>query len=46
MVPDDVKAVAVDCLAHRILTVEGDEGIGQSAAVIRELLEATPTPRP
>ena len=24
VVPDDVKAVAVDCLAHRILTVEDD----------------------
>ena len=46
MVPDDVKAVAVACLAHRILTVEADDGAGQSAAVIRRLLEATPAPRP
>jgi MoxR-like ATPase len=46
VVPDDVKAVAVSCLAHRLLTVEGDEDFGQSAAVIRELLEATPSPRP
>ena len=46
VVPDDVKAVAVACLSHRVLTVDGDDGIGQAAAVIRSLLEATPTPRP
>jgi MoxR-like ATPase len=48
VVPDDVKAVAVECLAHRILTVEGDDGTQQAAAaaVIRELLETTPAPRP
>ncbi len=46
VVPDDVKAVAVACLAHRLLTVEGDDNMAQSTAVIRELLEATPSPRP
>ena len=46
VVPDDVKAVAVDCLSHRILTVEADDGAGQSSAVIRQLLETTSTPRP
>jgi MoxR-like ATPase len=46
VVPDDVKAVAVECLSHRILTAEGDEGTGRSAAMIRELLETTPAPRP
>ena len=46
VVPDDVKAVAVDCLAHRILTVEADGDAMHSAAVIRELLETTPAPRP
>ena len=46
VVPDDVKAVAVACLAHRLLTLEGDEDLGQSAAVIRELVEAIPAPRP
>ena len=46
VVPDDVKAVAVACLSHRILTVEADDDAGQSSAVIRELLETTPTPRP
>ena len=29
VVPDDVKAVAVDCLAHRILTVEADGDAGR-----------------
>jgi len=45
VVPDDVKEVAVACLAHRVMTDEGDD-MGQSAAVIRELLQATPSPRP
>ena len=46
VVPDDVKAVAVSCLSHRLLTVEGDEGYGQAVTVVEELLEATPAPRP
>jgi MoxR-like ATPase len=44
--PADVKAVAVECLSHRILTVEADDGAGQASGVIRELLETTSTPRP
>ncbi len=46
VVPDDVKAVAVSCLAHRLVTDEGDDGIGKAVQVVRSLLEATPTPRP
>jgi MoxR-like ATPase len=46
VVPDDVKAVAVGCLAHRILMDEGEESIGQAAGVIQGILEATATPRP
>jgi MoxR-like ATPase len=46
VLPDDVKAVAVGCLAHRLLLEEGDESIGQAAQVVRGLLQATPTPRP
>ena len=46
VVPHDVKAVAVDCLSHRILTAEADDGAEQATAVIRELLETTSTPRP
>jgi len=41
--PDDVKAVAVACLAHRLLT---DEGVEQGVAVVRGLLATTPAPRP
>lgn len=44
--PDDVKAVAVGCLAHRLITDESHESIGRAARVVRNLLETTPTPRP
>jgi MoxR-like ATPase len=43
--PDDVKAVAVGCLAHRLITDDPDEGRAAVIAV-RGLLENTPTPRP
>ena len=46
VVPEDVKAMAVPCLSHRVLTSEGDESIGQAAAVVRSVLETTPAPRP
>jgi MoxR-like ATPase len=41
--PDDVKAVAIACLAHRLMT---DEGVEQGVLVVRGLLESTPAPRP
>ena len=41
--PDDVKAVAVACLAHRLLT---DDGVEQGVAVVRQLLDTTASPRP
>ena len=41
--PDDVKAVAVACLAHRLLT---DDGVEHGVAVVRGLLDTTPAPRP
>jgi MoxR-like ATPase len=44
--PDDVKAVAVGCLAHRLITDESRESIGRAALVVTRLLETTPTPRP
>ena len=44
--PADVKAVAVGCLAHRILLDDGEESIGQAGHVIEAILEATATPRP
>jgi MoxR-like ATPase len=46
VVPDDVKAVAVACLSHRILTVDAEADAERSVTVIRELLETTPAPRP
>ena len=46
VVPDDVKAMAVACLSHRVLTLEGEESIGQAASAVRSVLEATPAPRP
>lgn len=42
--PGDVKAVAVGCLAHRIMVDEGGET--RAAAVVSGLLEATLAPRP
>jgi len=41
--PDDVKAVATACLAHRLMT---DEGVERGVVVVRGLLESTPAPRP
>jgi MoxR-like ATPase len=43
VVPDDVKAVAVACLAHRLVS---DQGSAHNVAVVRDLLQATPAPRP
>jgi MoxR-like ATPase len=44
--PDDVKAVAVGCLAHRLVLADSDDGLEHAAVVVRSLLEATPSPRP
>jgi MoxR-like ATPase len=44
--PDDVKAAAVGCLAHRLVLSDQEEGLGHAAQVVKALLEATPTPRP
>ena len=41
--PADVKAVATACLGHRLMT---DEGVEHGVAVVRGLLETTPSPRP
>ena len=46
VVPDDVKAVAVACLAHRILIDGDDDNVGLAAHLVQDLLETTPTPRP
>jgi MoxR-like ATPase len=41
--PDDVKEVAIACLAHRLLV---DDGPDHAIHVVQALLESTPTPRP
>jgi MoxR-like ATPase len=45
VVPDDVKGVAVACLAHRIIIDGGDDTVGMGAHLVRDLLETTPAPR-
>lgn len=45
VLPDDVKAVAVACLGHRLITDQGDPTTF-GAAIVRTILEATPSPRP
>ena len=45
--PDDVKEIAVDCMAHR-MTVRGgawDESGIASREIVRELLETVPVPK-
>jgi MoxR-like ATPase len=44
--PDDVKAMAPGCLSHRLLMEDPEAGSGQELAVIRRLLDTTPSPRP
>lgn len=45
VVPDDVKALAVAALAHRILPVAGVRSdIGRMARVISDIIETTPVP--
>ena len=44
--PDDVKATAVGCLAHRLVLDDGAGGTHAAAAVVRAVLDATPAPRP
>ena len=46
VLPDDVKAVAVDCLSHRVLVADAEDGVGPSSGVVRGLLDSTPAPRP
>lgn len=44
--PDDVKAVAVPCLAHRLVLADGALGTAAAAVVVHRVLESTPAPRP
>ncbi len=44
--PADVKSVAVGCLAHRLVTDEGEDSATRAGYIIESLLESTPAPRP
>jgi MoxR-like ATPase len=44
--PADVKSVAVGCLAHRLMTDDGEDGANRASQIVESLLEATPAPRP
>ena len=43
--PDDVKAVAVPCLAHRVITSDTDVRAA-GARVVTSILDSLPSPRP
>jgi MoxR-like ATPase len=46
LVPDDVKALAVPALAHRVIAKAGGEGGGLGAeAIVRSLVQGVPVPR-
>jgi MoxR-like ATPase len=44
--PDDVKAVAVTGLAHRLVMADGAEGGPAAATTVRHILETVAAPRP
>ena len=44
--PTDVKSVAVACLAHRLVTEDGEDGARRARHTVESLLQATPAPRP
>ena len=41
--PDDIKAVAIACISHRLMI---EEGADHGTTIVRNLLETTPVPRP
>jgi MoxR-like ATPase len=46
VLPDDIKALAVPALRHRIVLAPGSEIEGLSSeAVVRQILEQVPVPR-
>ena len=44
VIPDDVKAVAVPVLAHRVMMDSGRDSGRESAALIRSILQNTQVP--
>ncbi len=43
-VPDDIKALAVPVLAHRLVLSYGQNGYRETAAVVKEILQQVPVP--
>ena len=46
VLPDDVKSVAVPCLAHRLNTEADDPSTITAARIVRTLIDQIPSPRP
>lgn len=46
VLPDDVKAMAVPCLAHRLVTDSADLSTSMAGSIVRSVVETTPSPRP
>lgn len=44
--PGDVQAIAGACLSHRLVCEDGDGSISAAAAVVADLVERVPAPRP
>lgn len=44
--PADVQAMAVGCLAHRLVCEDGDGSVSAGAPVVAGLVERVPAPRP
>jgi hypothetical protein len=38
--------MAIPCLAHRLVTDDGDHGTAGSMRIVEDVLETTPSPRP
>lgn len=46
VLPDDVKAMAVPCLAHRVIADDGEHPAGAGAGIVEGILNTVPSPRP
>lgn len=46
VLPDDVKAMAVPCLAHRLVPDSADVSTVTAAAIVRSVVDTTQSPRP
>lgn len=44
VLPADVQALYIDCIAHRLLLQSGPAGQNDAEAVLREILKSTPAP--